>query len=33
LKIAKKDATDAELDELARDPEKAQQVIQEQVIG
>lgn len=33
LKIAKKDATEEELDELARDPERAQQVLQEQVVG
>ena len=33
LKIAKKDATEEELDELARNPEQAQQVLQEQVVG
>ena len=33
LKIAKKDATEEELEELSRDPEAAQQVLQEQVVG
>ena len=33
LKIAKRDATEEELDQLARDPEAAQRVIREQVVG
>jgi len=33
LKIAKRDATEEELDQLARDPEAAQKLIREQVIG
>lgn len=33
LKIAKKDATEEELDQLCRDPEAAQKVIRDQVIG
>ena len=33
LKIAIKDAKEEDLEELARDPERAQQVIQEQVVG
>ena len=33
MKIAKKDATEEELEALARDPEAAQQVLQEGVVG
>lgn len=33
MKNAKKDITEEELDELAKDPERAQQVMQEQIVG
>ena len=33
MKIAKKDLTDEELESLARDPERAQQVLQQELVG
>ena len=33
MKNAKKDITEEELVELAKDPERAQQVMQEQIVG
>ena len=33
LKIAKRDATEEDLDKWSRDPEEAQRIIKEQVVG